>query len=262
MLRNLLRSGLLLVVSVAACAAEPNNFRLLSMAGRTVGKASYTVEPGKGGLRVRSSYSYRLLPEDLPTTGNVGPAAVGRGTPGQEAQMHAEYKVAANGDLIEGYSENQANGLMTSYSTDREHKLLISSVQSGVHGLVSTVDMPKPDFLLAALYDPAALQLLLTVARERTPPNGSFLLAVPRAGSATPVAVQLKGEPDAAGTLQGQPCAVKHLALFFGEDTAAKDPQTAPRAELYTDAEGRLMEADLGIFGIRYVRADFKLTPP
>lgn len=262
LLRNLLCSGLLLMTSVAVRAAEPNHFLLLSNAGRIVGKASYTIEPAKGGLRVRSAYSYRLLPEDLPTTANVGPSAVGRGTPGQEAQMHAELKVAADGDLLEGYSENQTNGLMTSYSMDREHKLLISSVQSGVHGLVSTVDMPKPDFVLAALYDPAALQVLVSAARDRTPHNGSFLLAVPRGGSATPVPVLLEQEPDASGTWNGQPCPLKHLALFFGENTAAGASRTAPRAEVYTDGEGRLMEADLGIFGIRYVRAEFKLTPP
>lgn len=240
--------------------AEPNSFNLVTMAGQKVGKASFTIVESQIGFRVRSSYAYHLMPEDLPSTKTTQPSVSAKGTPGQEAQIHAEYKVTRRGDLIDGYIDNQANGLLTSYSVDRQHRLEISSVQSGTHGLVNTVDMPKADYILAPLYDPAVVQMIVLALREQSAPVQSFILAVPSRGSVSPVVLRVEQAPEDpknAGTLQGQPCPLRHLVFVFGEHSQG---QPMSRADVFTDEHGEVMEADLDVFGIRYIRSTFILA--
>ena len=57
---------------------------------------------------------------------------------------------------------------------------------------------------------------------------------------------------DAAGTLEGKPLTLKHYRLNYQK----------AKAELYTDADGKLMEADMGTTSASYVRVKFAMDAP
>ncbi|HLI77793.1 MAG TPA: hypothetical protein VKV02_12675 [Acidobacteriaceae bacterium] len=254
--RAALASVLLFPALSASAFADGDTFLLVATNGHTLGKASYSIREAKIGYEVKSYYTYKAMRSDLPSTRTVGPPTDARSPASTEAQMYLTYKVAANGDLIEGYMQNQANGLMTSFNADRQGALQVSSVQDGHHGLVNTVPMPHPDFMLLPVYDPAAVQVLLTAASAHPSPESTYLLAVPNRDGAYPVQVHLQSAPPAAGVFHQTPCALKVYDLQFGTGRLG---EPVPTARVYTDGAGHLMEADLSFFGVRYVRVDFAL---
>ena len=112
--------------------------------------------------------------------------------------------------------------------------------------------MPKPDFMVAPDYDPSAMQVLLTAALAHPHSDHLYLLVVPRSaakGSTTPLYITIADPTDATGTLDGKPITLKHYALGWNK----------AKGDLYADADGTLMQADVGPLNVSYIRAKFKL---
>lgn len=237
-----------------AFAADNNSFVLVGRSGKSIGKASYTIDKMKDGVRVKSHFEYRLGTEaQAAETDPANPSMAARGRV-TDAQFTAEYKVDTNGNFQSGFTQNSADQKITSFQPSKTRdSVTIGQMQGGVNLGSRTLNVPKPDFLLASDYDPGAVQVLLTVALAHPHTDSTYLLIVPGsgpAGGANAVYVQLQPPTDANGTLDGKPVALKHYVLKYANSNA----------DVYADADGTLMEADMASPQAKYVRTRFALS--
>ena len=139
--------GLSIVVSLAlagAAQAQGNSFTLISMrTHKPVGRASYTIEKAKNGLKVKTRFEYKgggppVLSDD-PDHPDKAPTT--------EAQYTGEFSIDANGNFSGGYLQNSTNQMLTSFTPSKERDVVtVGQVQAGTSGMARTVTMPKPDY--------------------------------------------------------------------------------------------------------------------
>ena len=255
MVRFLALSLCLASFVTAASAADNNSFTLLNGKGKSIGRASYTLDKTKDGFHVRSHFEYHLAAPVADEQGNpiseTGPAA----RQATDAQYSSDYKIDANGEFLSGYTQNAAAQMVTSFQPSKQRDLVtIAVVQGGVSGQSHDVPLPTADFLFASDFDPSAIQVLLLASVAHPRAENKYTLLVP--GGPTPrssakiIYVALQAPTDANGTLDGKPVALKHYVLKFYKG----------EADLYGDAAGNLMEADMAPIDARYVRAKFALA--
>ena len=244
----------LTATSSFAASAPSNDFVLINKSGKAIGKASYTIEK-KNGYKIRSHFNYRVDPADLPAVSDPSQSNSSMGRI-SDAQFSFEYSVDDNGNFLSGFTRDTATQLMTSLQpTKARDSININRMQAGVQEGVRTLNLPKPDFLVAPDYDPSVIQLLLTTALAHPHADNTYMLIVPASPDRGPMAtndadyVVLQPAGDAKGTLGGKPVDLKHYLLNFH----------VGKADLYTDADGNLMEADMDPLHAKYVRATFVL---
>jgi hypothetical protein len=241
----------LALAASAALAADPNSFTLVR-SGKTVGRASYTIDTVKDGFHVKAHYEYRFTAPVATSTDNSGNQTGMM----SEAQFSSDYKVDPNGDYISGYTQNAATQMLTSFQPSKARDLVtIGQTQGGVNGGGKPVPLPSPHFLVVPDYDPSAIQILLTTAAAHPHADTKYTFLVPGngmgpKGSNTLAYVSLQPPTDATGTLDGKPVTLKHYQMKYLKG----------QADLYTDADGKLMEADMGILEASYVRLKFVLS--
>ena len=258
--RSAVLSLALACIATAAFAADANSFLLVNATGKTIGKASYSIDKTKDGFRVRSKFQYRLSAGEIQSNADSTADPSGR-NPGSaviDAQYSAEYKVSADGDFLSGFTQNVANQMMTSFSPSKKGDILtVGQIQGGVNGGSRDLPLPSPHFLLAPDYDPSALQLLLTIALTHPHADSTYALVVPAGAnprgrnSSLYVTLQPGLAVPANGTLAGKPIVLKHYLMNYHQG----------HADLYADEDGNLMESQLGPLGANYVRAGFALAP-
>jgi hypothetical protein len=243
--------ALSLTAFAATAFAQANNFQLVK-GDKTIGKATYTIDKTKdGGYKVKARFEYRTgqaasdLTADPSRPGSM-PTAI------TDAQMSSEYKVDANGNYLSGFTQDSADQMITSLTPSKTRDVVVVGQTQGGTSLGSkSLPMPKPDFLVAPDYDPSAVQVLLTAAHAHPHSDHTYLLVVPGIGNKGTQAVYLTiADPtDATGTLNGKPVAVKQYALGWYQT----------KGVLYTDADGTLMQVNVGPIDSSYVRNGFKL---
>ncbi len=230
--------------------AQANSFQLIK-GGRTVGKASYTIDKAKdGSYKVKARFEYRTgqTASDVspdPSKLGSGPAMI------TDAQLSSEYKVDANGNYLSGFTQDSADQMITSFSPSKTRDVVVIGQTQGGTGLGSrSLPMPKPDFMVAPDYDPSAMQVVLTAALAHPHSDHLYLLVVPGIGNQGTQALYINiADPvDATGTLNGKPVALKQYPVGWNQT----------RGVLYTDADGTLMQVDVGPTGASYVRTGFK----
>jgi hypothetical protein len=184
-------------------------------------------------------------------------AAGGAASSATEAQYSFEYNTDANGNFLSGYTRDSATQMMSSLQPDKAHtNINISGMQAGQQTGVRTLGLPKPDFLVAPDFDPSAIQMLLTSAAIHPHADSTYLFIVPISPDRGPTAtndadyVILQPVSDAQGTLDGKSITLKHFLLNFHTGSA----------DIYTDADGNLMEAVLTPIHATYVRNKFELA--
>jgi hypothetical protein len=243
--------ALSLTAFAATVFAQANNFQLIK-GGRTVGKASYTIDKTKdGGYKVKAKFEYRtgLTATDAtadPSRPGATPAAI------TDAQMSSEYKVDANGNYLSGFTQDSADQMITSLSPSKTRDVVVVGQTQGGTGLGSrSLPMPKPDFMVAPDYDPSAMQVVLTAALAHPHSDHLYLLAVPGIGNKGTQAmyINIADPTDATGTLNGKPVALKQYPVGWNQSKGA----------IYADADGTLMQVDDGPLGASYIRNGFKL---
>jgi hypothetical protein len=240
-------------VFAASVSAQANNFQLInSKGGRVVGKATYNIDKTKDGYKVKSKFEYRIglaAPSDNPDPDK--PSYDGSSI--TDAQVTSEYKVDATGNYISGFTQNSANQTLTSFSPSKTRDVVIIGQTQGGTSLGSkSLPIPKPDFIVAPDYDPSAMQMLLTAALTHPHSDHLYLLAVPPSsakGFNNALYITIADPTDATGTLDGKPIALKHYALGWNK----------AKGDLFADAGGSLMQANVGTIGVNYVRAKFAL---
>jgi hypothetical protein len=245
-------AALSLAIFAATGLAQANNFQLVNSSGKTVGKASYTIDKTKDGYKVKARYEYKTggsaSPVSSPDPNNPSISSV----PVTEAQMSSEAKIDANGNYLSGFVQDSAIQMITSFSPSKTRDSVVIGQTQGGTGLGSkTVPMPKPDFLVAPDYDPGAIQALLTGALAHPHSDHLYLLLVPGVGSKPTQAlyITIADPTDATGSLDGKPVALKQYTLGWNQS----------RGVLYADADGKLMQVNVGTTGASYIRNAFKL---
>jgi len=243
--------ALSLTVFVTTAFAQANNFQLVK-GGRTVGKASYTIDKVKdGSYKVKARFEYRtgLTAVDVtadPSRPEATPATI------TDAQMSSEYKVDANGNYTSGFTQDSADQMITSLSPSKTRDVVVVAQSQGGTSLGSrSMPMPKPDFMVAPDYDPSAMQVVLTAALAHPHSDHLYLLVVPGIGKQGTQAmyINIADPTDTTGTLNGKPVALKQYPVGWNKT----------RGAFYTDADGTLMQVDDGPLNASYIRNGFKL---
>jgi hypothetical protein len=237
-----------LTLTTAAFAAETNTFTLVK-GTKAVGRASYTIDANKDSFHVKGRFEYRLV-STAQSDGTGGGLVT-------DAQFTTDYKVDLNGNYLSGYTQNGTNQTITSYQPDKGRTLVtIASTQGGISSGGKPLPVPGPHFLIAPDYDPSAIQVLLTTSMAHPHADSKYTFIVPGTGtgprsSTTIVYIAINPAPEATGTLDGKPITLKHFSVVYAKG----------KADLYTDADGKLLQADMGTTGVSYVRNKFVLSP-
>jgi hypothetical protein len=232
--------------------AQANAFSIVNPAGRIIGKSTYTIAKTKDGYAVKSRFEYRTgVTVDVPKDPSGRDLTYG-GAIATDAQISAEYKVDPTGNFLSGFLQNGATQTITSLTpTKPRDTVIIGGMQGGVNLGSRSLTVPKPDFLLAADYDPSAMQVLLTAAIEHPHPDHIYLLVIPGVGRSPNniLYITVADPTDATGTLDAKPLPLKHYALAWNK----------AKGDLYADDKGTLMLARIGTLRVDYVRNKFKL---
>jgi hypothetical protein len=236
----------------ALAAADVNTFTIVK-GGKTVGKASYTIDFSKDVYHVKGRFEYRFTPTFV--AGNSNSLPDGTAPMLSEAQVSEDYKVDANGNYLSGYTQNTANQMLTSFQPSKARdSVVVGSMQGGIAGLGKTLPMPKPDFLVVADYDPSGVQIFITTALAHPHSDNKYTLLT-AGGGARPsnsiVYTALQIGSAASGTLDGAPVTLKHYEIHYAKG----------QSDVYIDEKGNLMQADMGPLDTSYIRAKFVLSP-
>ena len=253
-LRSAVISFALVCTATAALAADNTNNFVLMRDGKPVGKAYYSIDKNKGGgYHGKAHFNYKLAASV--SLNNSTSADSSRGNVITEGEITYDYKVDDAGNFLSGYFQNGVTQTITSLQMDKARTAVtIGENQAGVSASKS-LGMPGADYGVMPDYDPSSVQLFLTTALAHPHADGKYTLIIPglsgRGGTGY-VYVAFKPEAsDASGTLDGKPIALKHYTVQYLKG----------HADLYTDADGNLMEADMetGTLTANYVRVKFAL---
>jgi hypothetical protein len=246
-------AALLLAASAGSAFAQANSFALIfAKTGKTIGKASYTIDKVKAGTRVRSKFEYKL--GGMAT--QLGPIDPDKPTATiSEVQYTAEFTIDAKGNTLSGYAQNGTTQMMTSFQPNKTRDIVtIGKVQGGASAPSRDVPVPKPDFQIAADYDPAAMQTLLTTVLTTPHADHLYLVLTMSSGlqpQITPLYIAV-GEPTkATGQLDGKPVDLKVYPLKWNK----------AKGDIIATEDGVLMQADNGQAGATYIRNKFTLDP-
>jgi hypothetical protein len=250
----------LIALTVSASASESNKFEIITTDnGKNVGHASYSIDKGKTGYKVHSTFNL-LMDSGGANDLQISPGvAESRGGGGSfiDLQYSLDYKTDADGSFLSGYAQCTATQTIIALAPSKNRdSLAIRQSRAGQDYGTETINVTKPDFLVLPNYDPAGIQVLLTAASTRPRDGNSYLVVIPAnpdIGQNTNSAgfVVLKPEADASGTLNGKPVSLKHYSLTF----------RGGRTDIYADDAGTLMEAVIVPLRASYVRDKFVLTP-
>ncbi len=229
-IRTIAASLAIFSCAVFAMAAETSTFDLIAN-GKKTATASYTLDNSKNGAKVHSSIDY--VATNLPS-------------------RVIDYKVGPDGLLISGTISTSQNRTIIFYSPSKAHDsiqmaLTVNSENKGI----STYPMAKPDFLLVYPDDAAVWQVLLDLAKAHPHQDRVYtLLALSSKDTSSRIQpVRIEAPVAATGKLNGKTIPLQHYILTFN----------GSKGHLYTTDKGRLMQADIPLFGVSHVRTAFEL---
>ena len=248
-LRSAALSLALVCTATAALAADTTNNFILMRDGKPIGKAYYTLEK-KNGYHSKAHFNYRLAAAI--STNNSTSMDSSRGNMITEGEFTYDYKADDDGNFLSGYIQSGTTQTITSFQMDKARTTVtIGENQAGVSASKS-LTMPGPNYLVVPDYDPSSIQIFLAAALAHPHPDSKYAFIVPGTagrGGTSYIYVALKPPTDANGSLNGKPIALKHYVLQYFKSSA----------DLYTDVDGNLMEADMGNLSAEYVRVKFAL---
>lgn len=248
-LRSVALSLVLTCTAATALAADANSF-ILTRAGKQVGKASYTIDKAKdGSFHGKARFEYRLASA---MSLNTTTGADNTGNQITEGQYTFDFKADPAGRFLSGYLQNMATQTILSFQPDKARTTVTIGEAQGGSTQSKSLTMPLPDYLVTPDYDPSAIQVFLTAAFAHPHEDGKYALVIPGNGRTLTsfIYVALKPATDANGTLDGKPVTLKHYQLQFYKGMG----------DLYTDADGTLMQADIPTLSASYTRVKFALA--
>ncbi|MDR3735060.1 MAG: hypothetical protein P4L10_05910 [Acidobacteriaceae bacterium] len=229
--RVLLLCLALLTSSVAAIAAETHSFDLVNGKGVKQSSTTYTINTGKNGFKVRSKVVY--------VTGNQGSRTI-------------EYAIGNDGLIDSATLTNPEDHTMVMISPSKLNDTLTINLMKGSAPAGSrTITLPVPECTVAFPDDASVWQVLMDIIAAHPRPDHIYRILVP-ATAKTPDRIEpfrLSSDSESAGTLDGKPIVLKHYVLTFNGGAS----------DIYTDADGKLMQAKIASLGVTHIRTNFVL---
>jgi len=168
--------------------------------------------------------------------------------------MTEEFRIGPDGLVLSGFVTRTNDQFTATYNPDKQHtKIDVLPSKKGEPQSAVVWNLPRPDLLIGLMEDSATWQLLMdTVAAHPHADNVYPILNVGE-NNFTPDSVvvgHLSAPQPAKGTLDGKPLDLRHYVL-----TLPKGP-----VDIYVDADGKLMQAEVGGYGYKHVRTNFTLA--
>jgi hypothetical protein len=229
-LSSVVLSFVLLSTSSAAFAADTNSFDFYVW-GKKVGTTSYSVSTSKGTTKVSS----RVDRHDFPVP------------------MTEEFRIGSDGLVLSGTVTRPNDKFTAFYNPDKQHtKIDILPTKNGEPQPAVTWNLPRPDLLIGLMEDSATWQMLMDTVMAHPHADNAYPILNVGENNFTPDRVEVGhlSAPEAGkGTLDGKPIELRHFVLTL--------PKGA--VDLYVDADGRLMQAEVASYGYKHVRTGFAL---
>jgi hypothetical protein len=227
---TLLLTSILLSASSAAFAADNNSFDFFVW-GKNVGTTTYTLASSKGVTKVSS----RVDRHDFPVP------------------MTEEFRIGSDGLVLSGTVTRPNDKFTAFYNPDKQHtRMDVLPSKKGEPQPAVTWNLPRPDFLIGLMEDSATWQMLMDTVTAHPHADNVYPILNVGENNFTPDRVEVGhlSAPDAAkGTLDGKPVELRHFLLTL--------PKGA--VDIYVDADGRLMQAEVASYGYKHVRTHFTL---
>lgn len=235
MLARTLALSLALVSALPVFAADNNTFDITNRKGVKTATATYSIDKPKDGIKARSTVTYVA--------------------DGPSATRNYEYRNNKDGAMTSASSQ-MIDRTFTAYTPSKTRDAInINITKASTPAGSRTVSINKPNFMIAFADDTSIWQVLLDSAAGH-PADQVYVLYVPAASAKTTDRLEQFriGEPTPAdGTLNGKPVTLKHYTIKF----------SAGSAQLYTDSDGKLMQAETGPLGNNtHTRTGFVLNKP
>jgi hypothetical protein len=224
---------LALFLSSASALADSNSFDLQNMKDAKLGSSSYSFDKSKNGYKIKSN--------------------IGEGKDASQNCRTLEYKITPDGLLVTANLRVVEYQRSTYYEPGKAHntlsvKTLVSNVVNDEFGLTT----PVPKYLLSFSGDASIWQVLVDLAVNHPSPNNTYTIySAPTSRSAAGQLLPAHiADPTAAkGTLDGKPIVLKRYTLTLQKGGA----------DIYTDQDGKMMQADINYMNVRYIRSNFVL---
>ncbi len=230
--RVLLLCLALLSSSIAAIAAETHSFDLVNGKGIKQSSTTYTINPGKNGsFKVRSKVVY--------VAGNQGSRSI-------------EYSIGSDGLIDSATLTNPEDRSMTMITPSKlNDSLTINLMKGSAPAGGRTITLPVPECTVAFPDDASVWQVLMDIIAAHPRPDHIYRILVP-ATAKSPDRIEpfrLGSDTESSGTLDGKPIVLKHYVLTFNGGSS----------DIYTDADGKLMQAKIASLGVTHIRTNFVL---
>jgi hypothetical protein len=223
-------TSILLSTSSGAFAADKNSFEFFVW-GKNVGTTTYTLDRSKGATKVSS----RVDRHDFPVP------------------MTEEYRIGSDGLVSSGLVTRPNDKFIAIYNPDKRHtKIDVLPSKNGEPQPAVVWNLPRPDLLIGLMEDSATWQMLMDAVMAHPHADNVYPILNVGENNFTPDRVEVGhlSAPDAGkGTLDGKPIELRHYVLTL--------PKGA--VDIYVDADGRLMQAEVASYGYKHVRANFTL---
>jgi len=248
---KIIRLAAALLLTVTAAQAQQNSFTIQSK-GAVIGKCVYTFDRSKDGFKVLSRYQAKVAAQFHEGSDPSNPVT----SMITDIQQSNAYKLDANYGYLGGSinSNDGARTMIYGYSPNKQHTVMqLSSMQGGIQGPTSELNL-SPGYMVLSPNDASAIQALLYQATTHPTPDNLYFLIVPSPNPRSgPSSVQAKWtpQPDAAGTLAGKPVTLHHFSFAFGKSVS----------DIYSDDTNTLMEVDISVLNVSYIRNGFTLGP-
>ncbi len=222
----------LLSSSVSALAADTHVFDLFNLKGIKLASASYTVDSSKKGIKVHSKTIYE--------------------TKAAGTNHSVDYAIGADGLLDSATIQNMEDHILTFYSPSKTNDALtIRTMKAAQPTGAHTIALPTPEYIIAFQDDPSVWQVLMDTISAHPHSDNIYRVLVPATAKVADRIEPFRLNPhsESTGTLDGKPIPLKHYVLTFN----------AGSSDIYTDADGKLMQARIKPLGVHHVRSNFAL---
>jgi hypothetical protein len=243
---KIIRLAVTLLLTVTAAHAQQNAFTIQSK-GAAIGKCVYTFDKSKDGFKVLSHYQAHIAAQFHSGSDPTNPVT----NTVTDIQQTNAYKLDATYSYLGGSITDNITQIISGYSPNKQHTVMqLSSMQGGTQGKPSELAL-MPGYIVLPTYDASAVQALLYQATAHPTADALYFIIVPTPRGPSSVQAKWTPQPDAAGTLAGKPVTLHHFSFAFGKSIS----------DIYSDETNTLMEVDISVLNISYIRNGFTLGP-